>query len=753
MNMKLESIRIQNFRSIEASELADCGDFNVLIGKNNSGKSNILSAIDAFFHCVGGGNVVTLEAPFGREIDFFQRKTDSPIEITIFFALSLAERDALIRDIVTDAPQVKTAADGLDPSLRLATTVNIVPPPVAFAFVSELALVGATKASGKPTSKRTILGISSEAGLELHAQLKVSQERRQDAEGVGTMRRTVDRDDWSRFRREDVESERAGPPFSYYLRRSLGRGDVPAVSSRLYSTIDSLFKESSSYDEFQQALSSVGARYSQEAEAAAEEPLKNKIATFAGEQSSVPHYARNLLAAMSSMKILHLTERRRPIGPEEAKRLLKLKVSRGGPQVLQDIQQTVAALLGVQIDAFESGSSARGETVAEMDVDNFLVEVNGSGIREALRLILDFEFERPQILLVEEPEIHLHPALETSMMRYLKRVSSECQMFVTTHSTNFLDTTEMKNVYLVSKQDSTQVQCLDFEEAAAQIPRELGIRLSSVFMFDRLVFVEGPSDEAILREFASTLGINLSQSNVGFVPMGGVRNFAYFATEATLSFLTKRQVKMWFLVDRDEREDADVRRLGDLLGDKGTVKVLKKREIENYLLCPRAVAEFIPLKRALSGARPGADADGPPASEVSSHIHDLADRLKQSAIDKRAVRLLCRPTYPSADRIFGDGEHTASPEQIDGEIGRMIEELETARGSVSKVCSEQSKAVQSEWKTKKLDIVPGALLLDQVCQQYGVRFKKERDGARLASLMNEHEIDDEIKGFLKEAAG
>ena len=34
------------------------------------------------------------------------------------------------------------------------------------------------------------------------------------------------------------------------------------------------------------------------------------------------------------------------------------------------------------------------------------------------------------------------------MMRYLKRISSDLQVFITTHSTNFLDTAEMKNVYL-----------------------------------------------------------------------------------------------------------------------------------------------------------------------------------------------------------------------------------------------------------------------------------------------------------------
>ena len=77
-------------------------------------------------------------------------------------------------------------------------------------------------------------------------------------------------------------------------------------------------------------------------------------------------------------------------------------------------------------------------------------------------------------------------------------------------------------------------------------------------MFDRLVFVEGPSDEAMLREWATKININLSQANVGFIIMGGVRNFTHYASEAIFRFLTKRQVKAWFILDRDERDEVEI---------------------------------------------------------------------------------------------------------------------------------------------------------------------------------------------------
>jgi hypothetical protein len=46
--------------------------------------------------------------------------------------------------------------------------------------------------------------------------------------------------------------------------------------------------------------------------------------------------------------------------------------------------------------------------------------------------------------------------------------------------------------------------------------------------------------------------------------------------------------------------------------------------------------------------------------------------------------------------------------------------------------------------------VPDDHLLDMVCQKFGVRYKKELDGSRLATLMNTQEINEEIKMIISE---
>ncbi len=63
---------------------------------------------------------------------------------------------------------------------------------------------------------------------------------------------------------------------------------------------------------------------------------------------------------------------------------------------------------------------------------------------------------------------------------------------------------------------------------------------------------------------------------------------------------------------------------------------------------------------------------------------------------------------------------------------------------------QKSEEVNQVWQSRKLSIVPGDLLLDSVCQEYNVRFKKERDGSRLAALMDKNEIEREISNIIRE---
>ncbi|NER95570.1 MAG: AAA family ATPase, partial [Symploca sp. SIO1B1] len=640
--MKLEAVSIQNFRSIQDVTLEDCGEFNVIVGKNNAGKSNIILAINAFFKSLNEGKFIILNPPIGELIDYHNYSLEAPISITVFFQLFPDEMDGLIQDIRDESPQAKILIDYIEPELRLAVTVEVINAPDQFAYIQKMVLC---KSKSLMTS---------------------------DKEFVFSILNIYPRD-----------AKKLVKDFSRLAE---------------YDIIDI---------------------------------LKSDAIDFASKNTSLPIYAINLIKQISETKVLYLNERRKSIEEFEASELLKFKLRRGEAQKLRTIQDTVSDFLGVDIDVFPTERKILGEDPeAELDVDQSLVQVNGAGIREALRLILDYELNKPDILLVEEPEIHLHPALETNMMRYLKTIGQECQVFITTHSTNFLDTAEMQNVYLASRNNATTIQRINVEEAEQSIPRELGIRLSSLFMFDRLVFVEGVTDEQVFRKWASTCDVNLAQASVGFVPMGGVRNLAHFATEATINFLTKRRVSIHFILDRDEREDAEVQRLSTRPGAQAKLIVLNKRELENYLLSPKAIAQFIQFKHQLVGSKENKVVE---IAEIEQAIDTCAEQLKDVAIERRVAKISCPPIRPNRDAVLNSDADISLIDKLKEEYNRQKQQLTQLEQKLETIVQEQTKLVESDWATKKRDLVPGDLLLDKVCQSFGVRFKKEKDSVRLAS--------------------
>ncbi len=739
--MKLETIHIRNFRSIESLSLSDCGGFNVLIGKNNAGKSNILLAINLFFEAIKSGQPVQIRSRLTNQFDHHNSRPQSPIEITLDFKLSEGERDALIQDIILDAAHVKNAVEGISKDLRLAATVAFVSDPLPYAYVKKIALHQPSltgECTLDPTA-RILLSVDETASRELAEKAQQALSKEHDSRAVREVSDRLERygvEDWERMRMEGARMLRMG-----YYESTTGAAIAPETQRK----VDQLMRSSETKAAFREAIDLFSRSLTQEATVLRTQPLSSRVETISGNEDEVPAYAIRIIGRLAELKILFLKERREPIGAREASQLLDLKVTRGGPEKLRAIQETVEALLGVEIDAFKA--PGKGDAPAELDVDRFIVQVNGAGIREALRLILDYEFSQPNFLLVEEPEVHLHPGLEISMMRYLKRTGSECQIFITTHSTNFLDTAEMRNVYLASKADSTKVQLINLAEAEDAVPRELGIRLSSLFMFDKLVFVEGPSDEDVIREWASLLSINLAQASVGFVPMGGVRNLAHFAADKTISFLTKRRVLLWFLLDRDERGQEDIDRLKKQLGEQAILSVLKQREIENYLIVPRALAEFIKMKQEMSSG--GSKA---PCSEqlVTEAIDKCAEQMKAVALERRIAQWACRPLYLDRDTLLDLNSGKSIEIRLQTALEDVSAKIAEKIATIQAVIQEQTTELDRNWAAQKVSILPGDQLLDEVCKQFGVRFFKDKDAVRLAALLKPAEVHNDIKTLLED---
>lgn len=99
----IKQIEIKNFRSFlgtpkpYATELLDLKDVNIFSGANDSGKSNVLRALNLFFN-----KEVGIDEPLNFDRDFFigkKERVQKVIEIGITFDLSVGKKDAFLPDV------------------------------------------------------------------------------------------------------------------------------------------------------------------------------------------------------------------------------------------------------------------------------------------------------------------------------------------------------------------------------------------------------------------------------------------------------------------------------------------------------------------------------------------------------------------------------------------------------------------------------------------------------------------------------
>ena len=167
--MKLKSIYARGYRSLERVDLTSCGGLNVLIGKNNSGKSNILSSIMLVQGHLRHG---TIAAPWPTQWprnEFTHRDVSRPIEVGVELELTEGLNEGLRAQLAKEAPHLEKSIQQISAHRTVALIISGQYGPVTpFLFVRQLA-AGSIDADGDSlsTSGIRLLDVPHDAAREL----------------------------------------------------------------------------------------------------------------------------------------------------------------------------------------------------------------------------------------------------------------------------------------------------------------------------------------------------------------------------------------------------------------------------------------------------------------------------------------------------------------------------------------------------------------------------------------------------------
>jgi len=316
------------------------------------------------------------------------------------------------------------------------------------------------------------------------------------------------------------------------------------------------------------------------------------------------------------------------------------------------------------------------------------INTAGSGFQQVL-LLLAFLYARhsrskPAVILVDEPDAHLHINLQNEVTRLIKDILSkrDAQLIIATHSEALIDSTDPKNIMSFT---GSSPHMLENKHERSVLLKSFYLP-NSDFLYaeqanNKILFLEGESDLYILRAWAKILehpAYNLLESHKHFHNMNGKR-----PTEALELFnaLTAAlpSLKGWTLVDPNTKPNATY----GYSDDNPKIKLGKwnRYEIENYLVHPAVIERFIEeerMREVLFGPDTEAAKDFMADNLAPAYI---ANPLDSELYDtQKASKEFFPPLFDAAGLRLDKSEYyriaeVMRPDEIHGDVIEMLDKI------------------------------------------------------------------------------
>lgn len=257
------------------------------------------------------------------------------------------------------------------------------------------------------------------------------------------------------------------------------------------------------------------------------------------------------------------------------------------PKEWREIVEVVKRWFNVDLSTpeYQTGVDTQIKVQYRQRDKEFDIIAGGSGFHQTLTLLGFLHGYKPTTILLDEPDAHLHVNLQREVLDYFKRKSLETgtQFLIATHAEEFARGVDPSQIISLLAQVPSRIQSTpEVLRAMSEVSNE---EITRLIAYPYILYVEGESDERILRAWADQCGAQPAMDQVCFKMMGGGGK-ENMNTRAKEHFAALRQivphVSRLMLFDYDERAEWHPAQ------NNPSVVEWKRKNIENYLLVPDA---------------------------------------------------------------------------------------------------------------------------------------------------------------------
>ncbi len=258
----------------------------------------------------------------------------------------------------------------------------------------------------------------------------------------------------------------------------------------------------------------------------------------------------------------------------------------------------------------------------------------GSGFQQFIYLFGFILLREPTVVLLDEPDVHLHAALQKTLLVELRRlVDAGKQVLFATHSGDLISAMEPENIRFLENGEARPLT-VEFSryDALSHLDSLDTAQLPKLQTFRRLLVVEGPTDydfiailcskilgQSIWQQVDRRLAVCPAGGNPCNQPMGRLREQLQQMLPAQ-----DEPLRMFVVADRDYHPDLDYLRSSKRAAHIEW-HIWTRTEIENYLLSLEG------MKRLVEGREAQQTLD---AYAFEQEFHRLLESCRDGAQDR-----------------------------------------------------------------------------------------------------------------------